>query len=275
MDICDNKPFDQNEEKFARLEELLKVSLNVFEFTLLPRYDDNSEDKYDLFTSSQVYKPKVDGAALSLYIVNDTRGEWENEIPNHFLYIKDLSHFKHRIFRQSDAKNNHLARIAKCRFYDDFFGSQRAVQYHKVQAHREQMDDRDQYELSSEVTRLQCTNQRYEMLAPVVMYADFESAIDDKNRHKPIMLSSLAVSRIPDIDTQLKVFHAPHEEESDLCPFMEYLVRFQENVKKYLFDGFPLKNTPEIERLSIYICVSILSQETGERQSETSRTCGR
>ena len=107
------------------------------------------------------------------------------------------------------------------------------------------------------------------------MYADFESAIDDKNRHKPIMFSSLAVSRIPDIDTQLKVFHAPHEEESDLCPFMEYLVRFQENVKKYLFDGFPLKNTPEIERLSIYICVSILSQETGERQSETSRTCGR
>ena len=35
--------------------------------------------------------------------------------------------------------------------------------------------------------------------APVVVYADFESAIDDKNRHKPIMLSCFAVSRIPAI----------------------------------------------------------------------------
>ena len=58
MDICDNKAFDQSEENFARLEELLKVSLNVFEVTLLPGYDDNSEDKYDLFTCYQVYKPK-------------------------------------------------------------------------------------------------------------------------------------------------------------------------------------------------------------------------
>ena len=29
------------------------------------------------------------------------------------------------------------------------------------------------------------------MPAPVVVYADFESAIDDKNKHKPIMLSCL------------------------------------------------------------------------------------
>ena len=53
MDICDNKPFDQSEEKFARLEELLKVSLNVFEITLLPGYDDNSKDKYNLFSDIQ------------------------------------------------------------------------------------------------------------------------------------------------------------------------------------------------------------------------------
>ena len=63
------------------------------------------------------------------------------------------------------------------------------------------------------------------MPAPVVVYADFESAIDDKNKHKPIMLSCLAVSRIPVIDTQLRVFHAPHENEEDLRPFMEYLVQ--------------------------------------------------
>ena len=44
MDICDNKAFDQSEEIFARLEELLKDFLNVFEITLLPGYDDKSKD---------------------------------------------------------------------------------------------------------------------------------------------------------------------------------------------------------------------------------------
>ena len=136
MDICDNKAFDQNEDKFARLEELLKVSLNVFEVTLLHGYDDNSEDKYDLFTSSQIYKPKVDELALSLCIVNDIQGEeGENEIPKHFLYTKDLSDFKHRIFCQSDAKNRHLARNVKNRFCN-FFKSETAVRVQKVQMHR-------------------------------------------------------------------------------------------------------------------------------------------
>ena len=46
MDIRDSKPFEQSEEIFSRLEELLKVSLNVFEVTLLSGYDDNSKDKY-------------------------------------------------------------------------------------------------------------------------------------------------------------------------------------------------------------------------------------
>ena len=41
--------------------------------------------------------------------------------------FKDLNKFKHRIFRQNDVKNYHLARNVKCRFCD-FFGSQRTVQ---------------------------------------------------------------------------------------------------------------------------------------------------
>ena len=86
------------------------------------------------------------------------------------------------------------------------------------------------------------------MPAPVVVYADFESAIDDKNKHKPIMLSCLAVSRIPAIDTQLQVFHAPHESEEDLRPFIDYLRQFHERVKEYLFDEIPLENSPSIER---------------------------
>ena len=40
MDIRTNAPFDASEEKFAALEVLLKVSLKVFEVTLLPGYSD-------------------------------------------------------------------------------------------------------------------------------------------------------------------------------------------------------------------------------------------
>ena len=86
------------------------------------------------------------------------------------------------------------------------------------------------------------------MPAPVVVYADFESAIDDRNKHKPIMLSCLAVSRILAIDTQLRVFHAPHESEEDLRPFMEYLTQLHERVKTYLFDELPLESTSKVER---------------------------
>ena len=45
--------------------------------------------------------------------------------------FKDLSDFKHRVFRQINAKNSHLARNVKCMFCD-FIGSQTAVQNHEV-----------------------------------------------------------------------------------------------------------------------------------------------
>ena len=86
------------------------------------------------------------------------------------------------------------------------------------------------------------------MPAPVVVYADFDSAIDDKNKHKPIMLSCLAVSRIPDIDTQLRVFHAPHENEEGLRPFITYLLNLHETVKRYLFEELPLENSNEVKK---------------------------
>ena len=139
MGICDNKSFEQSEENFARLEELLKVSLNVFEVTLLPGYDDNFEDKYDLFMCYQVCRPKRKGGCVSLCIMNDTRDR--ETIPKHFLYIKDLSDFEHRIFRQSDAKNGNTTRNVKCRFCDDFFGSRKAVHDHEVQTHRELVNE--------------------------------------------------------------------------------------------------------------------------------------
>ena len=71
MDISDNKAFEKSEEKFAIMEKLLKFTLNAYKITLLPGYAGNSEDKYKIFTSSQVYKPKMNVATLSLCIVND------------------------------------------------------------------------------------------------------------------------------------------------------------------------------------------------------------
>ena len=101
------------------------------------------------------------------------------------MYIKDLSDFKQRIFRQNDAKNRNLSRNKKCRFYD-CSGSQTAVQNHEAQI------------------------------------ADFESGINEKNKYKPIMLSCLTMSCIPTIHTQLQVLYTPHEEESNLRPFMKF-----------------------------------------------------
>ena len=37
----------------------------------------------------------------------------------------------------------------------------------------------------------------------------------------------------------------------------------------------PRQNSRDRERLSVYVCVSLLPQETGGRQGETSHTCGR
>ena len=211
MDICDNKPFEQNEEKFAQLESLLKVSINVFEVTLLPEYDDNSKDKYDQFVCSQIYCGQKGNEAISLCILNDVSTSSgaddtrNTTLPKHFLFIKDLASFKRLILRRNDAKNNHLARTKKCRFCD-FVGSASSVHTHEVQSHRDQIDECELYDLSNKDPHLRFVNQRYEMPAPIVVYADFESAIHEDGKHKPIMLSCLPVSRIPAIQTMAQVF---------------------------------------------------------------------
>ena len=167
MGIRDNTPFDVSEEKFAALEALLNVSLNVFEVTLLPGYTDKTKEQFDLFTCDVVYKGKEKSRSpLSLCILNDLN--LPEGTPKHFLYIKDLNDFKHRMMRRSDAKNCHTSRNAKCRFCDDFFGSRKDVHNHEVQVHRELVDESEQYDLSTNETRLRFTNQRYEMPAPVV-----------------------------------------------------------------------------------------------------------
>ena len=51
------------------------------------------------------------------------------------------------------------------------------VHAHEVQTHRDQIDECELYDLRNKEPRLQFKNQRFEMPAPVVVYADFESAI--------------------------------------------------------------------------------------------------
>ena len=73
-------------------------------------------------------------------------------------------------------------------------------------------------------------------------------SLDKKNKHKSIMLSCLALSRISTIQTQIQVFNTPHEEESDLLPFMDYLIQLQESVKRHLFNKMSLEVTPKVEK---------------------------
>ena len=101
MDICDNKPFVQSGEKFSRLEEFLNISLNVFEVTLLPGYDDNFNEKNEHFTSSQIYSGHKSTSVLSLCILNHTQPmiPWDSDIiSKHFMFIKDFADFKRSIY---------------------------------------------------------------------------------------------------------------------------------------------------------------------------------
>ena len=84
------------------------------------------------------------------------------------------------------------------------------------------------------------TNQRFEIPPPIVVYADFESAIDDNYKHKPIMLSCLAVSRIPAIQTHLRS-SMNHTRKNEIRSFIEYQLQLQVSVKKYLFDELPFR----------------------------------
>ena len=84
------------------------------------------------------------------------------------------------------------------------------------------------------------TNQRFEIPPPIVVYADFESAIDDNYKHKPIMLFCLAVSRIPAIQTHLRS-SMNHTRKKEIRSFIEYQLQLQVSVKKYLFDELPFR----------------------------------
>lgn len=86
------------------------------------------------------------------------------------------------------------------------------------------------------------------MPVPVVVYADFECCIDKDKQHKPILLSCVTVSKIDDVKTEYKVFHAEHEDERDLIPFIDYLMHIKQDVCAYLFDETNLEWSVDVEK---------------------------
>ena len=67
-----------------------------------------------------------------------------------------------------------------------------------------------------------------------------------RTRHKPIMLSCLAVSRIPAIDNQLRVFHAPHMRAKRIFALLWTISHnCRARVKEYLFDELPTRELSE------------------------------
>ena len=128
------------------------------------------------------------------------------------------------------------------------------------------------------------------MPPPIVVYADFESAIVDNYKHKPIMLFCLAVSRIPAIQTHLRVFHAPHEKERD--SFLHRIpVAIASECEEAFLRWITLSKAllRSIEIIAPQLCVSSVTwkwQWGNSRdprrgflgcllQGETSRKCGR
>ena len=80
------------------------------------------------------------------------------------------------------------------------------------------------------------------------VYADFESSIDDKNKHMSIMLFCLAVPALQSSRLNFEYFMHHTRKRATFFPFMDYLIQLQESVKKYLFDELPIENTPKINR---------------------------
>ena len=79
------------------LESLLEISINIYQVTLFPGYDDDNEDNSENFTCSQIYPSErlKSTTILDLCMLNET---WHELIAlRHFIFIKDLGEIKHHL----------------------------------------------------------------------------------------------------------------------------------------------------------------------------------
>lgn len=249
VNIQDNKPFVECDENFRALENLLNINITCYQFNMLDGFDmaSTSQENYEKFTIQPVYPlntiERTDKTNVYLCILNDIKNETK-----HFVLVKDPIPFKQHVMDSSSTRNCHNNRKVNCRWCV-YSSSRQNVLKHEIKCHPNKVNESEKYILeSSNDSRLKWSNQRYQMYAPVVCYADFESSIDKDGNHNPIMLSVARVSRIPNVSTEYKVFRGPNETPRDFVPFIDYLVDTKNAVVNELFDERNMIVTPEVDR---------------------------
>ena len=249
MNIADNQPFIECVEKFEQLENLLNVYINCYEMRMFDGFDMKSMDEKNLenMVVECVYPVKKNQRIdikqeVNLCMLND-----EHLKVKHFVLIKDMSKFKQHLYRSKDNVQRNTARLCKCRWCD-FSAAKKYTIVHEIKMHGDEVPEEERYILGDSNTYLKWQNQRYTMPVPVVVYADFECCIDKDKQHKPILLSCVTVSKIDNVKTEYKVFHAEHEDERDLIPFIDYLMHIKQDVCAYLFDEMNLEWSVDVEK---------------------------
>lgn len=249
VNIEDNKPFVECDQNFKTLEDLLNIYINCYEFDMQDGFDpkDVSESNYSKFYLHSIYPHKFmerkDRRNVDLCVLKDA-----SKNIKHFVYIKDPSVFKQHVLKESSTKNRHTKRDIQCRWCM-FKGCKSLVLKHEIRCHPEEVPEKDKYILdTSDDARLKWCNQRYQMYAPAVVYADFESSINERGEHNPIILSAACVSRIPNVKTEYKVFRGPNETVDDFLPFIDYLMDIKKTVVNELYNEEKMIVTPEVQR---------------------------
>lgn len=247
VNIQDNKPFVECIENFRALENLLDIYITCYQFNMLDGFDmtSTSQENYEKFTIQPVYPlntiERTDKTNVYLCILNDIKNETK-----HFTLVKDPIPFKQHVMDSNSTRNCHNNRKVNCRWCV-FSSTKQNVLKHEIKCHPDKVSESEKYILEgSNDSRLKWSNQRYQMYAPVVCYADFESSIDKEGNHKPIMLSVARVSRIPNISTEYKVFRGPNESPRDFVRFIDYLLDTKNSVVNELFDEHNMIVTPEV-----------------------------
>lgn len=249
VNIEDDKPFIESDENFKKLEDLLNIYINCYEFDMMDGFNpkDTSEENYTKFSIHSVYPHKYiernDRHNVNLCVLKES-----SKNIKHFVYVKDPAVFKQRVLKHSSTRNRHNGRDIQCRWCM-FRGCKSLVLKHEIRCHPEEVPESDKYILdTSNDARLKWCNQRYQMYAPVVVYADFECSINEKHEHNPIILSAACVSRIPNVKTEYKVFRGPSESIDDFLPFMDYLMNIKKTVVDEIYDEERMIVTPEVEK---------------------------
>lgn len=249
VDIENDKPFVECDENFKTLEDLLNIYINCYEFDMQDGFDpkDTSQSNYSKFYLHSIYPHKFmerkDRRNVDLCVLKDA-----SKNIKHFVYIKDPSVFKQHVLKESSTKNRHNKRDVQCRWCM-FKGCKSLVLKHEIRCHPEEVPEKDKYILdTSDDARLKWCNQRYQMYAPAVVYADFECSINEKGEHNPIILSAACVSRIPSVKTEYKVFRGPNESVDDFLPFIDYLMDIKKTVVNELYGEEKMIVTDDVQR---------------------------